>query len=80
MTHRRFLLAYAAALPAAFWLAHVALGGPGVLASGIAAVLILAARFDNHTGSCLLITIVLLVVLAMILSLLMLSVAMGSRG
>ena len=80
MTHRHFLLVYAAAVPAGLVLAHGLVGGPGVLAVAVAEILDLVTRFDNHTGSCLLVTVMLLVVLGMILALLMVTAAMGGRG
>ena len=80
MTRKHFLLAYAAAVPAGLALGHWLLGGPGVLAVGVAAILALAARFDNHTGSCLLIAVMVLVVIGMMLALLMVTAAMGGRG
>ena len=43
MTHRHFLLVYAAAVPAGLALAHGLVGGPGVLAVAVAAILALAA-------------------------------------
>jgi hypothetical protein len=71
VTHRKFLLLFAAAVPVALALANFAYGGPAMLAVCISAILILVAHFDNHTGSCLLVTIMLLVTIGVLLSLLM---------
>jgi hypothetical protein len=79
VTHGRFLLLYALALPVALLAAHFSLGGPAVLAIGVAAILALAARFDNHSGSCLMVAIILILVLGVILSLMMLTYSIGGR-
>jgi hypothetical protein len=79
LTHRQFLIAYATVLPAALAAARFGIGGPAVLIVLVAAILVLAARFDNHTGSCLMVTIILLVVIGMLLSLLMVVGMTGTR-
>ena len=77
MSNGRFFLAYGVAVTVALAGGYLLFGGPAVLAVGVAAILALAARFDNHTGSCLLITIVLLVVIGILLSLLMLTASLA---
>lgn len=79
MTRKRFLLLYAAAVPATLAAAHLAYGGPAVLAVAIDAILLLVAHFDNHTGSCLLLTVVLLVVIGILCALLMLTAVVAIR-
>jgi hypothetical protein len=76
---RRWFLIYAAVVPTILLAAHLLLGGPAVLVTAIAAILVAAARLDNHTGSCLLVTIVTLVMVGILLSLLMLVAKMGAH-
>jgi hypothetical protein len=75
--NRRFLPLFAVAVPATLALGHFAFGGPAVLLVGVAAMLFLVSRFDNHTGSCLLVTIILLATIGILLSLLMLTARLG---
>jgi hypothetical protein len=72
-------LLYSAASAAAFALGWGLFGGPGLLGVAIVALLVLVARFDNHTGSCLMVTIVLLVTIGILLSLLMVTARVGTH-
>lgn len=66
MTGRRLLILSAIAGPVAAGLAYLAGGPIALAAAAVALLLLLVARVDNHTGSCLMLTILgLLVVLVM---------------
>ena len=64
---------------AASWLAMNV--GPGAALTLVAIVLLLAlvARYDNHTGSCLMVTVLALLALGLLCLLLALLVVTGSR-
>ncbi|RHW16976.1 hypothetical protein D1610_12625 [Sphingomonas gilva] len=67
-----------AIIVAAVWISGWAIHPGAGVAVAVGSMIWLAIRYDNHTGSLLLLTLVLLVVLLIILALLMFMVARAS--
>jgi hypothetical protein len=63
---RLVLLRFAAAASLGTILAYLALGAPGAVLCAVGAALWLVWRFDNWTGSCLILATLLLLVLAIL--------------